>query len=237
MYENLEQYFKRALSRYVNLPDWEDAVQEAVIQYWKDTEAGVDNPDKCKARAVLRAKGILFNQTGAQNGVCMTGHVGRKSTQGTRKPAGDASRDKIISYTKEFKSLHNREPGVMELSRGLGIGREAVSQHLRKIRSYGGLSVPISEIKLERIAASDDLEAPLAVQLTAFEWESTVVDQLSVRQLMSVLTEREKEVVFMFYWEDKSPSIIAKAMDTTPVSVNRWLRAAEAKLREAHESG
>lgn len=68
--------------------------------------------------------------------------------------------------------------------------------------------------------------------LSTTEEESTL-NRILVRQLLQRFSPRERQVVMLRYFQDKTQSQIAEIIGVSQVQVSRILKAALKKLREA----
>lgn len=118
---------KRVKAKYGNHVDSEDAVQEALIQAWKDMETGEYEYAHLVNRAVTWARKYLFPGTNAQKA---TG-AARTSAQGyVRNPA---AREKIRMWREQYIELHGKVPTQKEIAQGVGMSQGMVSYHLKKM--------------------------------------------------------------------------------------------------------
>lgn len=233
--KNIEVDLRRRLSKYRNLPDWDDAVQEALIQTWRDQEErGITDPGQLRARGTLRGKAILMHQTGATGGSTMTGHVGRKSTEGVSREKGERTREKIRIFEEEFTRIHDRKPSGVEIMKGTGLSRDQVYGQLKKTST--GVSVPVKEVKLQALwnqEGAQDEDTTLAIQRSAIEWEQDLINQLTVQQLMLELTDRQRQAVYGTHWLRLSTRELATQMGINAKNVRDHLNAAYNKMRKA----
>jgi len=109
------------------MPDlWDDALQEGMIQAWRDVEAGIEPKLKVLRRASMHAQGFF-----QRNGEYFFGKP-KKSRDGLRH--NSATLDKVQTYLEEFMPVHRRFPTGVETSNALGIKQSAATMALRHIR-------------------------------------------------------------------------------------------------------
>ncbi len=234
----LESYFRKSLARYSDMPDWEDAIQEACIQAWLDD--GKYPESQIKGRAVIRGKQIILHQTGLAGGSTMTGHVGRKSTEGVGRVQGEATREKIRQYISEFSALHGREPNNVEVSKAIGITDGEVGRHRKVMKTYG-VSVPLSEVKVHTLSTSQsredqDDDVSYAITRYAVQWENDAIDKLTVDALLEALTFKQRQAVYCTHWLGLSTRRAAEYMGVAQPTVRLHLKAAYDRMRKLLEA-
>ena len=62
--------------------------------------------------------------------------------------------------------------------------------------------------------------------------EESIVNHLIVSKLLELLTERDKKIIYLYFYEQLSQSQISKIMNLSQVSVSRIIRASLNKMRE-----
>lgn len=95
------------------------------------------------------------------------------------------------------------------------INRNLETRQQRKSISYSAVS--------EEWGVLDSLEA------TVLE---TAIRKETIQELLGLLTERQKEVVFEYFWEQKSQSEIAEKLGVSHAAVSKILTRAVTRLRK-----
>ena len=115
-----------------------------------------------------------------------------------------------------------REPHISEIAEQTELDPEEIVHALEAVRSPISIYEPVYEdtggnrLLLDTIAASGDDE---------------LIDKLLTGELISKLNDRERSIIYMRYFDDKTQSEIAKAIGVSQVQVSRLLNKALAKLR------
>lgn len=127
-YTEVEKYLAVSLSRFrIMLPDlWEDALQEGLIQAWRDVEAGVEPKLKVLRRAKLKAKSY-FNRNGEHS-------FGKPKVSRAGLRRDSTVIDKVTTYLDEFVPVYDRVPQGTEVAKALGISPASASLALKNIR-------------------------------------------------------------------------------------------------------
>lgn len=129
---------------------------------------------------------------------------------------------KIYRASEALKRSLGREPHISEIAKETELDPEEIVHALEAVRSPISIYEPVYEdsggnrLLLDTIAANGDDE---------------LMDKLLTGELISRLNERERSIIYMRYFDDKTQSEIAKAIGVSQVQVSRLLNKALAKLR------
>ena len=129
---------------------------------------------------------------------------------------------KIYRASESLKKSLGREPHISEIAEQTELDPEEIVHALEAVRSPISIYEPVYEdsggnrLLLDTIAASGDDE---------------LIDKLLTGELISKLNDRERSIIYMRYFDDKTQSEIAKAIGVSQVQVSRLLNKALAKLR------
>jgi DNA-directed RNA polymerase specialized sigma subunit len=133
--EDLYRTFERKmLGRYSDHHECDDAIQEGRIRIWRDFEKGeITDFTHLINRGMQWARAYMFSDHHPP-----VGHPGRER-DGINTRAGDAVREKITGYIKDFVVLHDREPKNHEIAKALGITQHAVGHHKKVLKEQNFL--------------------------------------------------------------------------------------------------
>ena len=123
---------------------------------------------------------------------------------------------KIKEVQREYLKKEGKEIGIIELAQILGVSKEEIAVALdseRQIESihedaYNSEKGEQKMSKLERISTGKD-EA------------SMIVDKICIKQLIERLDNREKEIILLRYYKEKTQTEVAKILGITQVQVSR----------------
>ena len=124
--------------------------------------------------------------------------------------------------------LHTTAPAGKRLTVHLDIGQQsslaaapfvAEFDHARRIEIRGMLHLEGEALVMDRITAEED-------------GTDTALDRVLLQQLMEILDSREKKIVVMRYFRDKTQSEIAAYLGISQVQVSRLENRIMEKLRE-----
>ena len=126
-------------------------------------------------------------------------------------------------HTKRTKlmQLLGREPTVMELSRQTGFSPEEIAL------------VENAMSAVESIHQSNGEEGfTLENILTDTESEERILEKLELRQAITKLSDREKQVIGLRYFHGLTQERVAKIMEVSQVQISRIEKKAIGRLRE-----
>lgn len=120
-----------------------------------------------------------------------------------------------------------RTPRPQEVADELGVDVEVLSQLDRAVeaRRTSSLDSPIYEGGAPIEVGTRDRDLDLVVDLTA------------VKEAVTVLDDRSREVLGFYYFEELTQSEIAARYDVSQMQVSRWIRSALARLRAQLAAG
>lgn len=121
----------------------------------------------------------------------------------------------------EFEAKHGREPRISELAELLGTDTETATEAVNAIRA------PVS---LTSYAETDDGES---LDIREESFDTSLVDLLSVRQLLQNLDGRDKKLIYLRYYKGKTQSDTAAVLGMTQVQVSRREKAIISGIRNS----
>lgn len=129
---------------------------------------------------------------------------------------------KIVRLRDNFCTTEGREPTISELSQISGLGVEEVIE---------ALNVSLPPVSLTESA--DDGGGEFDIPTDSHDEEIT--NSLSVRQLMQSLEERDRRLIYLRYFQEKTQTEVAKALDMTQVQVSRREKKLLLMMRQSLE--
>ncbi len=132
---------------------------------------------------------------------------------------------KIRVEREKFGSIYGREPTVEELKEKLKLSKEEILMALEigsEVESlyktiYQGDSSPIYLI--DKLAETDDESEKL-------------IDKLALREIINSLSEKEKEIIRLRYFKDRTQTDIARELGISQVQVSRMEKRILKIMRE-----
>ncbi len=124
---------------------------------------------------------------------------------------------KINKFIEEYRQTHQKEPTVSEIANYIGVDEQEV------VFIMDSNKYPVSIY-----AESDEDGLTLADKLSSKESGDDYIEKLVLRDIIENLDERDKKIILLRYYRDKTQSEIAKELGVSQVQVSRL----EAKLLE-----
>ena len=129
---------------------------------------------------------------------------------------------KAYRAAEQLKKELGREPTTAELAKAAGMTEEDLIECTDASRAPLSIDEPLSE----------DSDATLLDTLSVSEDEHTI-NRLLIRQLFAQFSPRERQVIMLRYFGDKTQSQIAALIGVSQVQVSRILKSSLQKLRDA----
>ena len=117
----------------------------------------------------------------------------------------------------------NRQPTINEISKESGIDAESL------IEAFEAATPP--ESIYESVYDNGDKEIRLLDTITGEEIEDGVINKVMIDDILSRLTEREKEIILFRYFRGKTQSEIAKIIGVSQVQISRIEKKAIERIR------
>lgn len=121
---------------------------------------------------------------------------------------------KILELQKEYLNKTGEEITIMEISKILKIPKEEITYALDCLR-------PVSSIYDETSANGDDSRTIIEKIGTGKDEASNIVDKIAIKQLIDNLDKREKELILLRFYKDKTQAEVARVLGITQVQVSR----------------
>ena len=129
---------------------------------------------------------------------------------------------KINRYIEEFRIERDREPDVAEIAAHFGMEAEEVAF------AMDSSHMPVSIYE----GGDDEDNLTLIDRLADEDHEDELIDGICLKNLLSELEEREKQIIILRYYRDKTQSEIARTIGVSQVQVSRLENKILEKLRK-----
>lgn len=129
---------------------------------------------------------------------------------------------KITQFVDRFIKEFSREPNVEEIAAEFGIEKEEV------IYALDSSHMPVSLYD-----KYDDDGKNLIEKLPSNDNQDDVIDKIVLRDCIKDLSDREKLIIYLRYYKDRTQSDIARIIGISQVQVSRIESKVIAKMREA----
>lgn len=131
---------------------------------------------------------------------------------------------KVNRTREQLSSTLGREPTIGEIAEELGVERETIVTALEAVQSPTSIHDTLYQDDSDPIYVLDQL--PLDKDL-----EPSWFEKIALKEVLSKLPEREKKVLLMRFFEDKTQSEIAALLNLSQVQISRIERAALHHIR------
>jgi RNA polymerase sigma factor (sigma-70 family) len=143
--KQLQKTIMKRMARWRDNPEWEDGVQEAFIRLWKDMEAGeITDYSYLVRRAAQWGRAYLYSSHHPPTGALP------RERHGFSRATGDATREKMRAYMKDYELLHGNPPSLNQMSRDLGIHLSTIAAQHKKIKTQSFEYVKTEDGRLDR---------------------------------------------------------------------------------------
>lgn len=142
-----------------------------------------------------------------------------------------------------------RDDGIIKVSRGLKERKMRAQRAEEELRRENAREPTVSEVAMrcgitaqelteayEACTLPDSIDAPSESNLDlserlGFSDEDRIIDRITAAEFLDMLTDREREVMLLRYFADKTQSYTAKKIGVSQVHISRIERGALSKLR------
>ena len=121
---------------------------------------------------------------------------------------------KILELQREHLKKTGEEITIGEISKKLKIPKEEISYALDSIK-------PVASIYEETNSNDSDKRAIIEKIGTGKDEAGAVINKIAIKQLIENLDNREKEIILLRFYKDKTQSEVAKVLGITQVQVSR----------------
>ncbi len=131
---------------------------------------------------------------------------------------------------EEFYQRNGRESSLEETAQCIGVTKEELLMALEAGRQVESLSAPIG--------TGEDKSFTLAEKIPAAKEENDfMLEKISLQEALQKLGKRERQIIFMRYFEDQTQSAVAKQMGISQVQVSRIEKKVLLRMKEEMKEG
>lgn len=132
--------------------------------------------------------------------------------------------NKVKQVKEKIVREQNREPTIGEIARELNLSREEVVEALEALQSPASF--------YDTLYQDDGDPIFLLDQLAEDDGDATrLLDRLAVKEALTELDDREKAIILMRFFQDKTQMEVARKLGISQVQVSRLERQALRKIR------
>jgi RNA polymerase sporulation-specific sigma factor len=135
---------------------------------------------------------------------------------------------RAMTVSQRLGSEFGREAKIEEIAEAIGCNKEDISQCLEAARMPVSLNAPLQDDGGKELTLDDCLGCEDNSERT--------IDRILLREMLGSLAPRERKVIFLRYFEDRTQSEIAAFLGISQVQVSRLESKIIKKLRGASAS-
>ncbi|MBR2988829.1 MAG: sigma-70 family RNA polymerase sigma factor, partial [Clostridia bacterium] len=130
---------------------------------------------------------------------------------------------KIAYYIDKVKNDENRSPSVDEIAKEFKIEPSEV------VFAIDSTKIPLSLYN----KGDDEQGQALFEKITLGDETDSEIDKIVIRDAIASLPERERKIIFLRYYRDRTQSEVAKVLNVSQVQISRLESKIIKKLRES----
>ncbi len=119
---------------------------------------------------------------------------------------------KIRELQKEYLAKTGEEITILEMAKRLKVPKEEITYAMDSLR-------PVSSIYEE--TSDNDTRSILDKMPNVKDETNHIVNKIALKQLLEKLEDREKQIILLRFYKDKTQSEVAKVLGITQVQVSR----------------
>lgn len=133
---------------------------------------------------------------------------------------------KIAQFTETFKHENNREPTIDEIANSLEIEREEA------VFAMDSARYPLSLYE----KSDEDGNLHLIDKIVVDNRDDEMIDKMLLSEVIGKLSERDRKIILLRYFRDKTQSEVAGELGVSQVQVSRLESKILEKLKESLEA-
>ena len=130
----------------------------------------------------------------------------------------------IFRANEKLKKELDRDPTLEELSAETGIAREDIVVATEAVKAPVSIFEP---------AYDDENSKMMLIDTMAVASDEDIIDNLLLKELMTKLDPKERRLIFLRFFRDKTQMEIARILGVSQVQVSRLITKTISKLQEA----
>ena len=136
--------------------------------------------------------------------------------------------NKINKFCSEYQGKHDTSPDISEIAARFGVHEDEVIMALESVK------MPLSIY--DKFEDDDEDSRELIDTIPSRVEEEGIVDRIHLLSIIENMNEREKKIIILRYFRDKTQSEIAENLGVSQVQVSRLENKIIDKIREKYQS-
>ncbi|HHU42920.1 MAG: SigB/SigF/SigG family RNA polymerase sigma factor [Bacillota bacterium] len=121
-----------------------------------------------------------------------------------------AQSQKINAFIEEYRHIHQKDPTISEIAEEFDIGEQDVV-----------FTLDSSKYPVSLYTENDEDGLSLIDRLSAKGCQDDEIDKIIIKDLIKNLDERDKKIIYLRYYRDKTQSEIARELGVSQVQISR----------------
>lgn len=221
--------------RYRTHAECDDLVQEAAVYAWRKHEEGGSDLD-CFLAGKNRARTLVHSLKEGVGDTYLGKPVNR--TAHFQQSRGEAMREKIRMYIRDYTKLHGSEPSNLNTAKNVGTSHNNVRHHRAQMNNFAGQPTKRpTYISMNEILDTDSASQVfwLAKLPTSEFGEDTLLTQVAIRKAMATLSPRDRMMLYLEFWYDRTYVSIGEEIGLKTNHMHAVRKKALAQLGEVLE--
>ncbi len=127
---------------------------------------------------------------------------------------------RVYKCMEQLREIQGREPTVTEISGELGVSIEDITLALGSIKPVRSIYEPI------------DQDGDMTLGDTLSDYKDELTDSLHLKEMIGLLPVRERQIIILRYFQERTQADIAKLLGVSQVQVSRIESKVLKKLRD-----
>lgn len=120
----------------------------------------------------------------------------------------------IRRYMEEHMRKSGEEPTLLDICQGTGLSQEEVTMAMDAFVYVESLQAPLYEEEGREVCLGDTIKSSASC-------EENAINRIMIASLMELLDEKQRRIIILRYYENKTQSQVAQMLGMTQVAVSR----------------
>lgn len=117
---------------------------------------------------------------------------------------------KIAYFVEDYKNKYDKSPQIDEIAKALGVEPQEIA-----------IAMDSNKAPLSIYDKGDDEGLSIIDKLSSVDDNEETLDRIIVRDAIKSLSERERRIITLRYYKDKTQSEVAKELNVSQVQISR----------------
>lgn len=118
----------------------------------------------------------------------------------------------INKFVENYYSIHKENPSIEQISREFNVDEQEIIMAMESSKKPVSLFAPLE---------SEDSELLVIDRFDSLSNDNSVMEKITVKEMIRALNERDRKIILMRYFYDRTQSEVAKKLGISQVQVSR----------------